>query len=154
MTTAVTTKEKPADKTKFQPRVISEISPASLRKKISDFSYGFIFPYELDKILKEVTGDKKATCLNLTYIIRDKTTTYILDDNFNPIKKNHQEKGYPIKIYDEETKEIIGFTFLGDDLLDDFSYIEEDTDLDDFYGTVVENQEDDILFQHMLHIIY
>jgi len=150
----MTTQTPTAKKTDFHPEKISEISPSGLRKKILDFSYGFIFPSELDKILKEITKYDKASCYNLMYIVKDKSTTYILDEHFNPIKKNHMKKGFPIKIYDEDTHELLGFTFISEDLLDEFSFIEKDTDLDDFYETVVENQEDDIKFQHMLHLIY
>lgn len=137
---------------KFDPRCPSQIVGAAERKKFDNYEFGWLYNDEINKVISEAVG-KEVTTLNISYLIKSTTYTYLLTDDLRPISKSYQEKGYPIKYFDVDTNELLGFVYLDEDTIDELSYIEEGSDLDEFYAIYVTNKEEDINFQLMVKSI-
>lgn len=151
--TNTATKEKETATKDFVPEFPSEIVSALERGKFKKYEYGWVFEKELDKLITEMTGIKNVTCGDLAYALKNTTTAYILDTNLNIIPKNIAEKGFPIKFYDMETGELLGFVYIESDIMDDYIHFEEKSDLDEFYNIFVDSQSEDIKFQYMVKLL-
>jgi len=145
-------KELKEKKVEFVPTCPSDMANSDDKKTIAKHQFGWLWTEELDSIIQSVTGISNAVSYDLLYVIEQKSTTtsYLIDENFNIIKNNYSEKGFPIKFYDGATKELLGFVYLPASELEGLYIFEDSCDLDDMYDALVECQEDDIKFQLMI----
>jgi hypothetical protein len=135
---------------KAEPYSITEMVSTSMKSTIERYEYGWVYKEELDQLVKDATGNENAVAEEIYYAIGNNHITRLVTEDYQAISKNTSEKGYPIKFYDKDTNELLGFVFIGEDEIKEIISMEDKSDLSDFYSATVNTQEEDINFQFML----